>query len=86
MSASWGAGSSVASALAGLPEGMRLVGCFDVDAERVGRRWPPRRGDGALAASSLEDLLRASDVDLVVVAAVHDQLAAVDPRGPCEAG
>lgn len=62
--------------LRSLPDRTRFVGSFDLDADRS-RALAAEAGDASLAASSLDELLARPGLDLVVVAAVHDQLVPI---------
>jgi predicted dehydrogenase len=64
-------GQKRAKALGG---GGRLVACADIDA---GRAESLAKGSGALVCIDWRDLLRLPEVDIVVVATLHDSLAAI---------
>jgi len=55
-----------------LPDGTRLVACYDSDAERA--RALAATADSAVAAESLDAALATPGVDLAIVATTHDAL------------
>lgn len=59
-----------------LPDGARLVSCYDVDSERAAV-VAARAGTSDATATSLEQLLDTRGIDLVIVATTHDSLCTV---------